>query len=292
MARSVHLAIASTLVGPVLAASVAGAASPWLPLPGHGEVSVSHTRDSFDEFYQGTEKTRGPGATDPGIEQVTTTLHADYGLRPRLAIDLAFGHTRTSFADLDDLSGLSDVRVGLRYQLMGELAFAFDEDDSPVSPPPFTLAARIGAVVSGTYDVVTDAPHSPGDGASGAELSLLAGKVWGHPHVVWTSGELGYAFRTDGVPDDVVAAMSVGWRHAAGVAFSGGLRHVQALSGSDFGDPGFVFQELREVVTAIELDASWSSTSGPFAGVGLARTVAGRNTGDELVIRASMGTAF
>lgn len=286
--RSVPIAL--SILGGV--AVTTDAVSPWLPDPGSGEVVVTHTVETFDEFYMGTEKARGPGVTDPGIDQVTTTLDAVYGLRPGLAADLTFGHTRTSIADLDVASGFTDVRLGLRIQLLDELAFDFDENDDPVDPPPLTLSARIGAVVGGTYDVLTDAPHSPGDGASGAEVSLLAGKIWGHHSFGWASGEVGYAFRAAEVPDDVVVAVSTGWRHPAGLAVAVGIRHVQGLGGSDVGDPGFVFQELREIASTAETNVSWSFASGPFVGAGLARTLSGRNTGDKLVARVSMGTTF
>ena len=159
------------LAGVVLLASVpAYGTSAYLPLEGRFTLSGSYIFETFDEFWAGRKKMDLPD----DIHQHTVSVGLEYGLLDDVALDLTLGYTRTSFSSVDDLDGLNDTTLGVRWRMFDEFRY-----DSPYIP---TLTLRLGGIIEGSYDTVTTgAPNSPGDGASGIETSLLFGKVfWSH----------------------------------------------------------------------------------------------------------------
>ncbi len=270
--RRLTLAVLGTLL--LAAPSFAGA--PWLPAPGQYNFSPSFTYSSFDEFWRGEADGIGPGAD--GISQRSFSLGFDVGLAPGWAVDGQLGYTQSTFTGADDLGGLDDVRIGLRRQL-------WDQSDWE-NPDPMSVALRVGGIVAGSYDVTQNTPHSPGDGASGAEVSLGLGYGWDSGAWSWANG--GYRLRSGSVPNDFFGSVGAGVSFLGHANTSVGLNHTRAVDGTDIGDPDFQFVELREVSTFAEWNLGWSDGGGRNYGFSWAHAVAGRNTGKADVFRTTL----
>ena len=264
------------LVGVVLLASVSAyGQTAYVPAQGNFSLSSSYIFETFDEFWMGRKKTRLPD----DIHQHTVSVGLEYSLLSDVALDFTLGYTRTSFSPVDDLDGLNDTHLGVRYRILDEFRF-----DSPYVP---TLTLRLGGIIEGSYDTVTTgAPNSPGDGASGVETSLLFGKIFEDTDIGLT-GDIGYRHRDSNVPDDFF--VSVGFdKILFGYILTGfHYRHTQGLSGIDIGSPGFDpsrFPEVKEISDNVQVDLGYVGARGEYLGVIFAWTIAGRNTGEKFVL--------
>jgi hypothetical protein len=273
------LALAFVLVSSVPAASWTAWALP------RGEVSLqlSYVFETFDEFWMGRTKAQLPD----DIDQHTVAVGVEYGLFEDVTADLTLGYTRTSFSPADDLDGLNDTTLGVRWRLVDEF-----QVDSPYVP---TLSVRIGGIIAGTYDTVTTgAPNSPGDGASGVEISLLFGKTFGDTGF-GIFGDMGYRYRLENVPADFFASIGVYKTFFAGFIASFGYRRVQGLSGLDIGGPGFTparFPETQEIFDNLEAGLGYTDTGGRQYGLFGAWTIDGKNTGEKTIVGASLTLPF
>ena len=249
--------------------------SAYLPVEGRISLSGSYVFETFDEFWAGRKKTQLPD----DIHQHTVSLSLEYGLLEDVALDLTLGYTRTSFSSVEELDGLNDTRLGIRYRIFDEFRV-----DSPYVP---TLTLRLGGIIEGSYDTVTTgAPHSPGDGASGVETSLLFGKVFGQTDI-GLSGDIGYRYRDSSVPDDFFVSVGLDKVFFEYILAGFSWRHTQGLSGLDIGDPGFNpsrFPELREISDNIQAELGYVGARGEYFGIIAAWTIAGRNTGKKLIL--------
>lgn len=266
MRKSLSLA---TGIG-IFATTAFGQFSAWLPEQHQWIVTPSFVYSTFDEFWLGTEKMDNP-PNGKSLDQYTGLLTLEYGITPDLAADLTIGYTATDTdafgGDSDD--GLADTTFGLRYQFLDQ----HREGRWPLWP---TAAIRVGGIIEGTYD--EDLPFSAGDGASGAEVSLLLGKEICPGFGFF--GDVGYRYRTRDVPEDLFASAGTyfTWRDfTASVAY----RHVEGLDGDDIGDPGFTFPEVKEVIQNIEAGLGYRDSGGRYYQFFYARTIDGRNTGEK-----------
>ncbi len=272
------------LVGAATLATIrtASAQNVWLPEPGALTVTPNYTYQSFDEFYAGTAKMKLPA----DITQRTSALRLDYGLTPQLALDAAIGYTDVKFAPPGasfKRRGRDDSHLGLTSALLAESAEA----------PAVTL--RVGAIFAGGYDVPTTLPPiNPGDGASGFETSLAAGKNLGEGFAVY--GEAGYRNRNHGVPDDFFGNVGVA-KQFGPVNLNLGYRRTQSLSGGDIGGPGFGtkfgFPGVKEVAQFYEGGVSFTDGGGRSYQFGAAKCFGKvRNTGVATVYTFSISLPF
>lgn len=254
----------------------------WLVEPATLVLTPSYTAQSYDTFYAGTAKTVLPD----DITQRTTTLRFDYGLAPRLALDGSIGYTQVRFAPPGasyKRSGRDDSRLGLNYAILPE----------SMETPAVTV--RVGAIFAGNYDVPTSLPPiNPGDGASGFETSLAAGKSLGEGFALY--GELGYRNRNHGVPDDFFGNIGVS-KQLGAFAVNLGYRRIQGLSGGDIGGPGFGtsfgFPGVKEVQQFGELGLSFTDGGGRSYQVFGAKYFGDvRNTGESALIGVSISLPF
>ena len=264
------------LVGVVLLASVpAYSQSAYLPLEGRFSVSGSYIFETFDEFWAGRKKMDLPD----DIHQHTVSVGLEYGLLDDVALDLTLGYTRTSFSPVDDLDGLNDTTLGVRWRMFDEFRY-----DSPYVP---TLTLRLGGIIEGSYDTVTTgAPNSPGDGASGVETSLLFGKIFG-PTDISLTGDVGYRYRDSKVPDDFFVSVGLDKIFLEYLLAGFRYRHTQGLSGIDIGAPGFDpsrFPEVKEISDNVQAEFGYLGARGQYFGLIAAWTIAGRNTGKKLIL--------
>ena len=277
----------------LLAAGTAHAQlSAYTPARNQITVTPAYVFQTYDEFWMGDTKTK---LTD-NVIQNTGYLSLEYGILDDLALDVTVGYTRVADTDAfakdfgpnasDD--GLTDTIFGLRYRVLDE-----QKATCPLMP---TLTLRVGGIIEGTYDA--NYPFSSGDGACGAEASLLVGKQ------ICTGfgfyGGIGYRVRNQKVPDDLFASAGL---YASYRGFSGafGYRHVQGLSGGNIGDStgkevfnpaggpnAYGFPEVKEINQLLEASVGYTDHGGRYYSVFGARNVDGKNTGDKWLLGASI----
>jgi len=274
---------AASLLLALCIGQAARAQSAYLPAPGSGSVTGGYSFYSFDEFWYGDTKGDLP---DP-IEQHNAVIGIEYGLTDRLALDATGGWAYNQFELQDDHDGIIDTLLGVRYQL-------FNEFEQPGSPLP-TLALRLGAIIPGTYEVLTDGSfNSIGDGAAGAEASLLFGRLFGDTGF-GIYGDFGWRVRAESVPQDLFGSFGITKTFAEKVTVRVGYRVVHGLSGKDIFAPDFTFNdfpEVQEILHAVEAGIGYSTARGDYFQVFVAKTIDGKNTGDKAFIGASATFPF
>ncbi len=270
------------------AAPVLGQASPWLPAPGAGDITVSYVSQEATEFYRQTEKRPTPGGGND-LEQQTLWVTGSYGLSDAWALDLRVGTAESTFPagpmapfpPKENLSGLVDLSAGIVWRMTDELTGS-----------GATTALRGGVIIAGDY--TTGYISSLGDGGDGAELSVIVGKLVGDRVAV--SGELGYRHRNSNVPADTFLNLSAGVAMGAGSGLSLDYRMVDAeSSGLDIGVPPFTparFPELEEDIQLLIGTLSFSLTDTTNLGVSYGAVLDGRNTAASDVVSVSVGFSF
>lgn len=245
-----------------------GAQSAWLPEPRQLIVTPSFSYQTYDEFWAGDTKV---DLTDD-VEQYFGGIMLEYGITPVLAADLTMGYTRTdtsAFGANDDDDGLADTTFGLRWKFL-------DENKTTTAYAP-TLTLRAGGIIEGTYD--ENFPFSAGDGASGAQISLLMGKEFGHSGF-GIFGDIGYRYRSEDVPEDLFGSFGA-YQRIKAFTLSVAYRHIQGLSGDDIGDPGFTFPAVREIQQNVEAGLGFTDRGGRFYQFFYSHTFEGENTGKK-----------
>ena len=287
------------VAAPVIALTVSPAfsgGSPWLPAPGSGDISLSYTYQTADEFYRNTTKVPTPGNVGEELVQHTTYLEVRYGLLDQLALDGRIGYAQGHYGfdpsrgngAISDKSpdGLADVNLGLTYRLLDETI-----TENPLLP---SLAIRIGGIIAGDYE--SGDINSIGDGGDGFEVSGLAGKFFGDMFAV--SSEFGYRTRTDGIPDNLFLNLSGGIILFDRLGLNISYQRVDTpWSSFDIGDPGFspitgVFPELKEEMELIGGGFNVAITDTINLGFQYATVIEGRNTAASDVFSVSLGYAF
>ena len=266
--------------------------SPWLPAPQSGDVSVSYTYQTADEFYFGTTKRPTPGPTSEDLVQKTVWVDAIYGVLDSVALDLRLGFAESDFevegshpaVRKESYSGLADVNFGLTWRILDEVL-----SDSRLMP---SVALRAGAIIAGDYQ--TGYINSLGDGGDGFELSALAGKFFAERFAL--SGEFGYRNRNNDVPDNLFLRLSAGVSLWNRVGLSVNYERIDTpWTSFDIGDPGFSpdrFPEVREEMELIGAGINCAVSDRVNLVFSYASVIAGRNTADSDVFSASLSYAF
>ena len=282
MSKSLGLGLTAGLV---MAASASAQHSVWLPGQDKLVVTPSYVYQTFDEFWMGKDKVDLGG----DLWQHTAFLGFDYGITEDTAIDATVGWvwSETDAAMLgagpglrnltDD--GLTDTTFGIRQRFV-------DETDWNQWWLP-SLALRVGGIIEGTYD--ENFPFSAGDGASGAEVSLLGGKTICPGFGLY--GDVGYRYRDGDVPDDWFGSsgLFVSWKF---IALTAGYRFTHGLSGPDIGEPGFTFPIVREISQNVEASLGFTDPGGRYYQLFAAYTIDGRNTGQRSIAGVSISLPF
>ncbi len=265
-------------------ASFAGAQSAWLPQEKEFIVTPSYVFQKFDEFWLGTTKVNPPWGS--AIKQHTVSVGLEYGISKNFAADLTFGYTRSvaKFAG-ETLDGMMDTTAGIRYRVLDE-----NEVKCPFAP---TISLRVGGILAGSYKTSTILPHSPGDGASGFETSMLFGKAIGQTGF-GLFGDVGYRNRAEGVPDDAFFSFGVYKQFFQKITLSFAYRDVQALSGIDISDPAFAgrFTLTKENKKSLEAGIGFTDKHNFHYQVFGAMVIDGRNTGESTVMGTSASFTF
>jgi hypothetical protein len=288
------LAVAAPLIAVGPFTPFASAQTAYLPEPGTTTLTPLYSYQRARDFYVlGDQKRSLP---DP-LEQHTTRIALERTIAPGWGMEASFGWSTVHYQESATLtpslnllkdgkqtrSGLTDTKVGLRRILLDE--FASTSEFTP------TLAVRLGGILQGTYG--TGFVNAPGDGASGAELGLLAAKSF--PLTGTTLfGDATWRTFAENVPDAVEISVGLS-QQIQRAALTLGFRHQESLDGIDILGHGFAslasFPDVKEINTSVELGLSLPV--GPVTiGLGFAQTISGENTPRKSVYAVSSSYGF
>lgn len=275
------IAIAAAIASLPLAAFAEG--SPWSPLEGSGQVSLGLVSQAGADFWVAKQKMTLPTK----IKLDTASVGVQYGITDELSVDGTLNYSRSRFAapagfpiPHGEESALSDSSVGVKWRVLDE----FERAGLP------TVAVRLAAIVKGGYD--TGKIDAIGDGASGAEASILVGKYLSSAFSL--SGELGYRHRS-GVPADAFGAINANYTFNATVSASVGYSAVRSRGWLDIGAPGFSparFPEVREDRDLVRVGLGLNLAPRTSLGLNYGEVINGRNTTKAKLWGAALSQAF
>ena len=278
----------SALLACLMAETALAQGTPWIAEPGTGTINLSYVNQNAAEFYRQTTQVKGPlEATGAHLSQNTVWIGVNYALTDAVALDVQSGWARSFVpgpvgpTPEESLSGLVDSNIAVTWRLVDELV-----------GNALSVALRGAVIAAGRYD--TGYFNSIGDGGSGAEASIIAGRF---ARRFGFSTELGYRYRTSelDIPADIFANLAAFIPVGEVVTLSVDYRLVNATSGIDIGGPGFSpsrFPELQEDrhIVGGRLLANVTdvvSVNGFFGQV-----VAGRNTAASRIFGFGLSIAF
>ncbi len=177
---------------------------------------------------------------------------------------------------------MTDSNIGVTWRIVDEL----------VNPSMPSIALRGGAIIEGSY--TPGYINSIGDGASGLEVSALAGKYLADWLAV--SGEVGYRVRDEDVPSDLFLNLSGGVLFE-NIGLSVNYKIVDAQSGLQIGVPPFtpggrVFPRLEEDIQFLSGTVSLNVSEQTNIGLTYGEVIDGRNTSKSKVFSVTMGYLF
>ncbi len=254
--------------------------SPWLPADATTTLGISVTSGSTSDFFIGDTSTDLGG----DLEGTFIWLNASYGYDDIWAFDARTGYAETSFgANPLDQSDIADTSIGVSYQFINE----FEADNGLP-----TISGRLGYTFGGDYE--TDLIDAIGDGASGADVSLLVGKSLTPEFSVF--GDLTYRQRDSNVADGIKFLLSgqyitplptLNLQLAYGV--------IRTDSDIDIGGPGFGVEQFSQT----DRDSDWliaginyGFPNGVGAGFTYSSVLSGRNVADSDIATLNLGYSF
>lgn len=274
--------LAVALLAAATSAPPAHANSPWLPAAGTHQSAFSIVVQEADELYVGDVEMPLPTT----LEQQSYVFDYSYGINDRLALDLRAGWAESDFlvdpglAPEGGLDGFTDARVGLRWNWLDGLGDA-----------PFTLTLSAAALIEGDYEV--GALPAIGDGASGAELSVLSG--WAFASGFAWQSEIGYRYRSGEVPNEWFFNRTLSYSFNDRVAARVGWYGVESRGDLDIGGTGFTparFPEVEEDYELWLLGASVGLGEDFTLGLDYGRKFDGRNTARSEVLLVNLAYAW
>jgi hypothetical protein len=280
-----------SMLGSCLCAFAAWGQSAYVPLQGELDITPSYTFQTFDRFYSSSslEKLSTFGLSE--ITQHNATVAAEYGITEDVAVDVTLGYTHAHMDQVipgignpNTIDGLNDTLIGARWRFL-------DERDHPGRVLVPTLTLRAGGIIAGTYDA--GFINSPGDGASGGELSLLFGRYY-EPWGLGAYGNAGYRILGSGVPDAFIGGLGL-YKTFGGVTVNVGYRRYWSTSGINFDSPEFTFnrfQNLREISDSIEYGVGYTDSGGRSYNLNFLNVLNGQNVGQSFNVNASVTLPF
>lgn len=255
------------------------AGSPWLLNPGDSALKISYVSQYADRLWLGTNRVPIPGGE---LEQDTVWLAFDHGLTDNLALDFQSGYARTDQENAPGDSGYTDTSFGLTWRFHDE----FLHDNWMPS-----AALRVGGIIKGDYD--TGFISAIGDGASGAEVSLVLGRVITDTFAI--SSEFGYRWRDGTVPNEHIVKLNGYYSLSPNLSVNGGYEWIDAKSGLDIAGPGFTparFPDVEEDLEIVSVGATYSLTQDLSFGVDYGQLVDGRNAPESDFASFNVGYSF
>jgi hypothetical protein len=233
----------------------------FMPGAGRGDLAVSYTAESYDEFWVGETR-----VSDPGVGEVETDSLAvwfQWGFTDNLALVANLSYVDTTSDGLGGFedSGLQDLSVMLKYRFL--------------SSGPHNLAGAVG-VRTAASDYEANLPVDLGDDTTDTLLRLV---YQFQRETFYFSQQVGYDVRSDDAPDGFPLYTELGFT-AGPVTYTGFYSHLTADDSFDIGDPGFTFPGLQEEYSRAGLKIYGRITDRVGLSGAYFTTLDGRNTGD------------
>lgn len=237
----------------------------FFPAAGEGDLALSFTSESYDEFWVGNEKVAVPDIGE--VETESLALWLRFGLTDRLALVANLPYvdvTTDGLAGFED-SGVQDLSALLAYRLWEAGGGSLDHR--------LVLA---GGVRTPVGDYEGNAPVSLGDDTTDGLARLVYQLESGG---FYFSQQLGYDYRGGDAPDGFPLYTELGYSWGAVTATAFYHRYI-ADGGTDIGDPGFTFPSNKDETERIggKMFFRFADRFGAFAGA--FSTLDGRNSGD------------
>jgi hypothetical protein len=243
---------------------VAGDLNGFLRERGRGDVALSYTAESYDEFWVGDDKVSDPGVGE--VDTRTLSLWLAYGITDRLTFVAELPYVDTEGDGTGDFEqkDLQDVTALAVYRLASAGTNARSQ---------FVGAFGLRTIAS-NYE-----PNSPvdvGDGTADWLFRFIYQLTWRRLYV---SQQIGFDLRSGDAPDGFPFYTELGatWGPVTYNLFYSRLR---AEEGTDIGDPGFTFPSNEEEYDRIGGKVYGRITDHFGVSGAYFTNLDGRNTGD------------
>jgi hypothetical protein len=244
-------------------------------------VAVSTTREKFDEFYLGDEKS---SITIRKLDKIITqsfNLYAAYGLTDKMSVIINIPYIITESHRLSD-----NQKVGEKNFQNAALVIQQKLLQKENKKGIFSVTAGLGFSTP-LSNYATNLIYSIGNQSTHINPSGLV--QYKLANGLFANAQAGYSLRTNKVPDAVLSAAKIG--------FAGKLVYVEAwinnqtsTSGIDIGGPGFTperFPETRVNTTNIGASIFVAGVT-----VGAGKRLAGRNAGLPTFYSVGLAVTF
>jgi hypothetical protein len=258
--------VGGAIAGLVPAIAAATELTGFLQPAGKGALSITHTFESYEEFWVGDTK-----VSDPGVGRVETgslSLWLEWGVHERVTVVGSLAYVDASSDGLGGFgeSGLQD-RAVLAKIAIADLA-------SGTIRHRFVGALGLRSPASGYEDNI---PVDIGDGSTDGlfrAIYLLQASSF------YFSQQAGFDVRSDDTPDGIPLYSELGVT-ARRLTVSGFYSGYLADGGTDIGDPGFTFPSNGDEFHRLGGKLYYRLTDGFGASAAYFQTLDGRNAGES-----------
>lgn len=238
----------------------------FLQPAGEGALSITHTFESYEEFWVGDTK-----VSDPGVGRVETgslSLWLEWGVHARVTLVGSLAYVDASSDGLGGFgeSGLQDRAVLAKISL-ADLATGSIRHR-------FVGALGLRSPASGYEDNI---PVDIGDGSTDGLFRLI---YLLQARSFYFSQQAGFDARGDDSPDGIPLYSELGVT-ARGLTVSGFYSGYLADGGTDIGDPGFTFPSNGDEFHRIGGKAYYRLSDDFGASAAYFHTLDGRNAGES-----------
>jgi hypothetical protein len=257
-----------TWAGPAAAQNLNG----FMPEAGHGDLAISYTGESYDEFWVG--ETEMPVPNGGEVETKSLTAWFQWGFTDALAlvVDAAYVDASSDGFGLSD-SGLQDGSALLKCRFLAS--------------GPHSLVAGLG-VRTALSDYEANLPVDLGDNTTDMLVRLVYQAQVGS---FYFSQQVGYDVRSDDAPDGFPFYTELGYTFGRSTAT---LFYYELIAdgGTDIGDLGFTFPSNQDETSRIGLKVYSRVTDRFGFAVSGFDTLDGRNSGDTTGFSGSLVFRF
>lgn len=244
----------------------------FMPEAGHGDLAISYTTESYDEFWLGETKVAVPNGGEVESDSITAWFQWGFTDNLALVVDAAYVDVSSDGFGLSD-SGLQDGSVLLKYRFLAS--------------GPHSLVGGVG-VRTALSDYEANLPVDLGDNTTDALLRLVYQAQSGS---FYFSQQVGLDLRSDDAPDGFPLYTELGYTFGPATATLFYYRLI-ADGGTDIGDPGFTFPSNQDETSRIGLKVYSRVTDRFGFAVSGFDTRDGRNSGDTTGFSGSLVFRF
>lgn len=243
---------------------------------GHGDVAISFTAESYDEFWVGSMR-----VSDPGVGEVDTkslSVWVAYGLTDNVSL---IGSLPWVDTESDGLGGFAEsdlqdatLMAAYRFASLGDRVRSNFVGAAGVRTPASNYEANI--------------PVDVGDGTTDWLLRLIYQLQYGG---FYFSQQVGYDVRGDDAPDGIPLYTELGYTHGR-ATYNVFASRLMADDGFDIGESGFTFPGLEEEYLRAGAKAFVRINNRFGMALSVFNTLDGRNTGDASGVSLGLDIGF